>query len=149
MKFQRLGVVLLGFFIIVGCTDKEVPIEEQATIDVAQVKADQLLAKDIRWMEEKNTQLYTINDSQIVTYDTFEPIGPYVQYEADDVNFDSDRHPLYVSFHGKQYRFELGWTGPNLHTLAYRFSERESPLQCDSTPFRGGMRVRSNTEYHE
>ena len=31
----------------------------------------------------------------------------------------------------------------------YRFSERESPLQCDSTPFRGGMRVRSNTEYHE
>ncbi|MCG5252374.1 hypothetical protein MCW62_13745, partial [Brevibacillus agri] len=25
----------------------------------------------------------------------------------------------------------------------YRFSERESPLRCDSTPFRGGMRVRS------
>ena len=31
----------------------------------------------------------------------------------------------------------------------YRFSERESPLQCYSTLFRGGMRVRSNTEYHE
>lgn len=30
----------------------------------------------------------------------------------------------------------------------YRFSERESPLRCDSIPFRGGMRVRSDTEYH-
>ncbi|CEA01923.1 hypothetical protein BN1050_01071 [Metalysinibacillus saudimassiliensis] len=119
MKLQRLGVVLLGFFIVVGCADKEVPIEEQATIDVAQVKADKLLAKDIRWMEEQNTQLHTVNDSQIVTYDTLEPIGPYVQYEADDMYFDSDRHPFYVAFHGKQYRFELGWTGPNLHTLAY------------------------------
>jgi len=97
----------------VGGTDKEVPI------DVVQVKADKLLAQDIRWMEEQNTQLHTVNDSQIITYDTLEPIGPYVQYEADDIYFDSDRHPFYVAFHGKHYRFELGCTGPNLHTLAY------------------------------
>lgn len=36
-----------------------------------------------------------------------------------------------------------------LRDFYYRFSERESPLRCDSTPFRGGMRVRSKTEYHE
>ncbi|MDQ0415526.1 tRNA pseudouridine(38-40) synthase TruA [Mesobacillus stamsii] len=33
-----------------------------------------------------------------------------------------------------------------LWNVFYRFSERESPLRCDSTPFRGGMRVRSDTE---
>ncbi len=27
-------------------------------------------------------------------------------------------------------------------------SERESPQRCDSTPFRGGMKVRLDTEYH-
>lgn len=37
------------------------------------------------------------------------------------------------------------WTDIITH---YRFSERESPLRCDSTPFRDGMIVRSNTEYH-
>lgn len=30
--------------------------------------------------------------------------------------------------------------------LHYRFFERESPLRCDSTPFRDGMIVRSNTK---
>lgn len=40
---------------------------------------------------------------------------------------------------------------PNVNQLFctstfYRLSERESPQRCASTPFRGGMRVRSDTE---
>jgi putative transposase len=36
-----------------------------------------------------------------------------------------------------------------MSTIHYKFSERESPLRCDSTPFRGGMGVRPDTEGEE
>lgn len=40
--------------------------------------------------------------------------------------------------------FQKKQTNLNELTPTYRFPERESPLRCDSTPFRGGMKVGSN-----
>ena len=55
-------------------------------------------------------------------------------------------------FMAKSFAMRLMHLGADVYVIGEtitEFSERESPLRCVSTPFRDGMKVRSDTECHK
>lgn len=133
MTFRKWSMLLVLVFALAACSNngtsvesakralEEMELEEsEAAEESNKERAFQLLEEDLAWMSEQNSNVHAPYESHIIDFDTHEPIGPHVQYNVDEgSDFDVNRYPFFVSFHGKQYKLELGWTGPNLHTLSY------------------------------
>lgn len=118
-KYFFIPILFIVTLYLQACSPLAPPLENDDA-QQNEERANQLLAEDLRWMEEKNEAFDLLpHDVRIINEETKEPLGPILSYFATKEPFDTNRYKMYGSFHGEQYIFELGWLAPNVHALSY------------------------------
>ena len=95
------------------------------------------LAKRIKEETKRVAEIYA--DGRTRFEQVYEVYAPALNKEINDKSNNPTPQMIY-----EQDMEQLD--NADVVVVNYRFSERESPLRCDSTPFRDGMIVRSNTK---
>lgn len=112
-KWITLGVIMT-LLLLVACQTEN----EEKALDPIEDDSEEILEKDLQWMEEKNAD--TIEFDTLLQTRSDEDLGPTISYSLFEEHHDefNSRPSLFASFGGDRFEIELGWFAPNAHGIS-------------------------------